>query len=479
MDNRTSGNTYPTTAQAYEAETRVRVEVLDYGPSKPNYQAITKIAMQPISEYVAAGTTQSVKREGTLRDLTNLTCSTTATKTSCEGIIRLSPSLLNIPQSDIDGVKIDNFSISLKPNFYNQAGTVIDTKAEVNNTLDLGPEWKKTLEVSAMYNISPSSPASLRNCPARYGGNTIAFAKRSLVKIVQDTLNPMNDEGYSILCNDASLPFGGKLLTTCPIGSPPNRQCAAAAFPHKGEGHRTGIALDTLDFMKDSGLQGTFATNKGAKKISAAQIMVEYVRDLHVLDTFCADKQLTPYPPLNTIDPELKCQDENGARRFTGRECFMNLEKILAGNDPENTPITSWNWDVDNYSPLPKSLAAAKWCPFLSDTVKLTEVQNYVTYAAEAGGGLSRFKELLPATSIVIFTYGVDDIGLGNAVAVNNWNRSSLVDGFFPIRITFPISSTIAYPLFKEGVQLINRTQMIPITTNHPGHLDHLHVEAK
>ncbi len=478
IDNRTSGNTYPTSAQAYEAETKVRVEVLEYGTSKPNYQAVSKIAMRPISTYVPAGSTTPVAREGNLRDLTGLTCSVTATRTACEGTIRLSPSLLNIPQSDINEVKIDGFSITLKPTFYNQAGAVINTQAEVNNTLDLGPEWKKTLEVSAMYDISPAASPSPRRCPGRYGGNTISFARQSLVRIVRDTLNPMKTEGYSTLCNDASLPFGGKLHSTCTVNGVISTACYATAFPHKGGGHRRGVALDTLDLMKDASLQGSFATNKGGRKVSAALIVGEYVRDLHDLDTFCADKQLTPYPPLNTSDPDLKCQDENGARRFTGRECFMNLEKVLAGTNPEDSPISSWYWDPENASSLPRSQGAAKWCPFLSGPAKLLEVRDYIKYADEAGGGLVRYKELHPSSSVIIFTFG-DEIGHSNFVLRRSWHRSSLIDRLFPIAVGLPTSQSVSYPIYKNGLRLLNPTNIVPNVIHWDGHLDHLHIEAQ
>jgi PKD repeat protein len=479
IDGRTSGNTYPTSAQAYEIETKVRVEVLDYGTSKQSYQAISKIAMQPISTYVPAGSTQSVAREGTLNNITGLICTATATKTACEGKIRLSPSQLNIPQGDINEVKVDSLSITLKPTFYNQADSIIDTGAEVNNTLELGPQWKNSLEVSALYDISPSTPASSRRCADRYGNNTIAFAKNSLVKIVQNTLNPMTAEGFSVRCNDASLPFGGKLFQTCTVNGTAKNDCTSVAFPHKGKGHSTGIALDTLDLMKNANLQGSFATNKGARKISAALIMVEYVRDVYALDSFCSDKQLAPYPPLNTSDPDLKCQDEIGARRFTGRECFMNLEKILSGLNPENAPDELWNWDPENSSSLPRSRGAAKWCPFLSDTTKLAEVRDYVNYTNDAGGGLIRYKTLLQSTGVVIFTFGVKDIGVSNTVALDNWNETSLLDGTFPFKTTFPISNAINYPLFQDGIQLINRRQLAPRTIDSDGHLDHLHLEVR
>jgi hypothetical protein len=231
--------------------------------------------------------------------------------------------------------------------------------------------------------------------------------------------------------------------------------------------------------MKNAALQGAFATNKGARKVSAATNLLEYLRDLHTLDTFCANKQATPYPPASISDPDFKCQDENGARRFTGRECFMNLEKILAGNDPENTPVTSWNWDSDNHSPLPKSLAAARWCPFLSETTKLSEVKNYVQYADEAGTGLVRFRGSSPAVSTVTFTYGIKGTGTSDSVAMEEWNESSLLGGNFSFRIVFPFSSTISYPLFNEGVQLRDRRNLAPETKHHSGHLDHLHVETK
>lgn len=246
----------------------------------------------------------------------------------------------------------------------------------------------------------------------------------------------------------------------------------------KGGGHRRGVALDTLDLMKDSDLQGSFATNKGARKVSAALILGEYVRDLHTLDTFCADKQLVPYPPLSTIDPELKCQDENGARRFTGRECFMNLEKILTGTDPEDAPIASWYWDPENSSSMPRSRGAAKWCPFLSDTTKLIEVRDYVKYADDSGRGVFRYGNLQQTVSTITLTFG-ESLGQSNFVLGTHWHRSSLIDRLFPITVGLPTSQSVSYPIYRDGVRLLNPPNTIPEIRNWDGHFDHLHIEVK
>lgn len=474
IDNRTSGNTYPTSAQAYEVETKVRVEVLEYGTSKPNYQAVSKIAMRPISTYVPAGSTTPVEREGNLRDLTGLTCSVTATKTACEGTIRLSPSLLNIPQSDINEVKIDGFSITLKPTFYNQAGVVINTQAQVNNTLDLGPEWKKAIEVKAMYDISPASPNSTRRCPARYSDFTIAFGQSSLVTLVKGALNPLSDEGYTVYCNDASLPFGGSIVQTCTrANGAVSHHCKYARFPHQGAGHTNGLAIDTRYLYKNAALMNQFDPSDGAGKIDAVKSLANVVKKYWEIDEFCKDKQIAPYNPADLNDLEFKCQDNQGKRRFTGKECFMNRERLVVGQSTNPPPPESyWKWDDNNLSTLQRSQHPGLHCPSIPNDTD-SRVSNYMRYIKDTADGLVRLRQLFPAIRS-LFTFGAyttnDDIAL-----FTNWHLESIRDGTLPIGIAN--QTIVHYPLYVDGVQL--NSVDLPSHKNESGHLDHLHLEAR